>query len=266
MSTQTAAQSRRTDRFSGIWPPILIAVLFLAAWQIFVVARDIQPYLLPAPSLIVTNFFTDLSLMWAAAFYTGTTAFLGLVFGTVLGLVMALLASRFIVVNRLVTPLAAGLAAVPIIALTPILNNMFNITSRTPRVLVTMIIVLFPMFVNVTRGLLQVKPVQLELMRSMNAHPRTTLKVLRIPNAIPFFFTGLKVAAPLAVIAALVAEYFGGPQEGLGSRIASAAANTAYGRAWAYVVASIITGLIFYLVVVAAEKWTTPWTGRTQST
>jgi len=204
--------------------------------------------------------------MWAAAFYTGTTAFLGLVFGTVLGLVMALLASRFIVVNRLVTPLAAGLAAVPIIALTPILNNMFNITSRTPRVLVTMIIVLFPMFVNVTRGLLQVKPVQLELMRSMNAHPRTTLKVLRIPNAIPFFFTGLKVAAPLAVIAALVAEYFGGPQEGLGSRIASAAANTAYGRAWAYVVASIITGLIFYLVVVAVEKWTTPWTGRTQST
>jgi len=204
--------------------------------------------------------------MWAAAFYTGTTAFLGLVLGTVLGLVMALLASRFIVVNHLVTPLAAGLAAVPIIALTPILNNMFNITSRTPRVLVTMIIVLFPMFVNVTRGLLQVKPVQLELMRSMNAHPRTTLKVLRIPNAIPFFFTGLKVAAPLAVIAALVAEYFGGPQEGLGSRIASAAANTAYGRAWAYVVASIITGLIFYLVVVAVEKWTTPWTGRTRST
>jgi len=100
----------------------------------------------------------------------------------------------------------------------------------------------------------------------MNAHPRTTLKVLRIPNAIPFFFTGLKVAAPLAVIAALVAEYFGGPQEGLGSRIASAAANTAYGRAWAYVVASIITGLIFYLVVVAVEKWTTPWTGRTRST
>jgi NitT/TauT family transport system permease protein len=155
---------------------------------------------------------------------------------------------------------------VPIIALTPILNNMFNITSRTPRVLVTMIIVLFPMFVNVTRGLLQVQPVQLELMRSLNAKPRMTLRILRIPNAIPFFFTGLKIAAPLAVIAALVAEYFGGPQEGLGSRIAGAAANTAYGRAWAYVVASIITGLLFYLIVVAVEKWTTPWTGRSRST
>jgi NitT/TauT family transport system permease protein len=118
--------------------------------------------------------------------------------------------------------------------------------------------VLFPIFVNVMRGLLQVNPVQLELMRSLNAAPRTTLRVLRIPNAIPFFFTGLKIAAPLAVIAALVAEYFGGPQEGLGSRIASAAANTAYGRAWAYVLAAIITGLIFYLTIIAIERLVTP--------
>jgi NitT/TauT family transport system permease protein len=124
--------------------------------------------------------------------------------------------------------------------------------------LVTAIIVLFPIFVNVMRGLIQVNPVQLELMRSLNAAPRTTLRVLRIPNAIPFFFTGLKIAAPLAVIAALVAEYFGGPQEGLGSRIASAAANTAYGRAWAYVLAAIITGLIFYLAIIALERLVTP--------
>ncbi len=100
----------------------------------------------------------------------------------------------------------------------------------------------------------------------MNAAPRTILRVLRVPNAIPFFFTGLKIAAPLSVIAALVAEYFGGPQEGLGSRIASSAANTAYGRAWAYVVAAIITGLVFYLVTVALERWTTPWADRTRST
>lgn len=252
-------------RLKYIWPPLLIAVLFLAAWQVLVVARDIQPYLLPAPSLIGQNFFGDLALMWDTAVYTGTTAFLGLVLGTIAGILMAFLAQRFIVVNNLITPLAAGLATVPIIALTPILNNMFSITSRTPRVLVTMIIVFFPMLVNVTRGLVQVQPVQVELMRSMNAQPRTVLRILRIPNAIPFFFTGLKIAAPLSVIAALVAEYFGGPQQGLGSRIAGSAANTAYGRAWAYVVAAIITGLVFYLIVLAVERWTTPWTGRTRS-
>ena len=99
----------------------------------------------------------------------------------------------------------------------------------------------------------------------MNASPQTVLRTLRIPNAIPFFFTGMKIAAPLAVIAALVAEYFGGPQQGLGSRIASNAANTAYGRAWAYVVASIITGLLFYLAVIAVERWAAPWTGRARS-
>ena len=173
-----------------MWPPVLIAVVFLAAWQLLVVVQDIQPYLLPSPSLIATNFFRDLGLMWGATSYTGGTALLGLLFGTVLAIAAALLAQRFVVVNNLVTPLAAGLAAVPIIALTPLLNNMFNITSRTPRVLVTVIIVFFPMFVNVTRGLVQVQPVQLELMRSMNANPRTVLRVLRVPNAIPFFFTG----------------------------------------------------------------------------
>jgi NitT/TauT family transport system permease protein len=253
------------SKLKAVWPPILVAVVFLAAWQLLVVVQDIKPYLLPAPSLIASNFFSSLNLMLSTAVYTATTAALGLFFGTMIGLVMALLAQRFIVVNNLVTPLAAGLAAVPIIALTPILNNMFNITSRTPRVLVTMIIVIFPVFVNVTRGLVQVQPVQLELMRSMNAQPRTVLRLLRIPNAIPFFFTALKVAAPMAVIAALVSEYFGGPQMGLGSRIASSAANSAYGRAWAYVVASILTGLLFYLIVLAVERWAAPWTGRARS-
>ena len=252
-------------RLRAVWPPVIIALIFLSAWQLLVVVQDIKPFLLPSPSLILGNFFGDFTFMFNAAIYTGTTAILGLMFGTAVGLILALVAQRVGVVNKLITPLAAGLATVPIIALTPILNNMFSITSRTPKVLITMIIVFFPVFVNVTRGLIQVQPVQLELMRSMNARPLTVLRQLRIPNAIPFFFTALKIAAPLSVIAALVSEYFGGPQQGLGSRIASSAANTAYGRAWAYVVASIITGLIFYLIVLAVERWAAPWTGRARS-
>lgn len=253
------------SRLRAIWPPVLFTVLILAAWQLFVVARDIKPFLLPAPTLIWENFSKDVGQMTSTALYTATTALLGLVFGTIVGVVMALLAQRFVVVHRITTPLAAGLAAVPIVALTPILNNMFDIASRTPRVLVTMIIVFFPIYVNMIRGLVQVQPVQLELMRSLSASPRTILRVLRIPNAIPFFFTAMKVAAPMAVITALVAEYFGGPQLGLGARIASSAANTAYGRAWAYVLASIIVGLVFYLVVLAVERWAAPWTGRSRS-
>ena len=251
-----------SDRLKYIWPPVLIGILFVAAWQALVVVQDIKPYLLPAPSLIAENFFGDIGLMWAAALYTGTTGMRGL---STCSTFTGSSAQRVIVGDHLVMPLAAGLAAVPIIALTPILNNMFAITSRTPRVLVTAIIVFFPILVNVTRGLVQVQPVQLELMRSFNSSPRTVLRILRIPNAIPFFFTGLKIAAPLSVIAALVAEYFGGPQEGLGSRIASSASNTAYGRAWAYVIAAILTGLLFYLITLALERVATPWADRSRS-
>lgn len=252
-------------RLSLIWPPLLIGALFLLAWQALVVIQDLKPYLLPAPSLIFTTFITNLNLMWATGLYTATTAVLGLIFGTVVGIVFAMIAQRFFTFRNLMIPVAAGIAAVPIVALTPILNNMFDITSRTPRVLITAIVVFFPIFVNVYRGLTEVAPVQMELLRSMSASPRTVLRVLRIPNALPFFFTGLKVAAPLAVIAALVAEYFGGPQEGLGSKIASSAANSAYGRAWAYVVVAIIVGLAFYLVTLVLERWTTPWASRTRS-
>lgn len=254
-----------SQRLRSIWPPVVIGLAFLGLWQLIVVVNDIKPFLLPAPSFIAQNFAQTFSFIWQAGVYTATTALLGLAFGIVLGGITALVAVRFGLVSKVLMPLAAGLAAVPIVALTPILNNMFNISSRTPRVLVTMIIVFFPVFVNVARGLLQVQPVQLELMRSLNAEPRAVFRKLRMPNAIPFFLTALKVAAPLAVITALVSEYFGGPQEGLGARIASSAANTAYGRAWAYVVAAIVVGLLFYLAVLALERWATPLTGRARS-
>ena len=252
-------------RISLIWPPLLLGALFLLAWQALVVIQDLKPYLLPAPSLIFTTFISNLNLMWSTGIYTATTAVLGIFFGTLVGILLAMVAQRFFVFRNLMIPVAAGIAAVPIVALTPILNNMFDITSRTPRVLITAIVVFFPIFVNVYRGLTAIPPVQLELLRSLSATPRTVLRVLRIPNALPFFFTGLKVAAPLAVIAALVAEYFGGPQEGLGSKIAASAANTAYGRAWAYVVVAIIVGLAFYLITLALERVATPWAGRTRS-
>ena len=150
------------------------AVVFLGAWQLFVVVQDIKPYLLPAPSRSLTNFFTDIELMSSTAVYTGTKALLGLFFGTLLGLAAGARSpsgSSSSTISS--TPLAAGARSrADRCPRRPILNNMFNITSRTPRVLVTMIIVFFPVFVNVLRGLVQVQPVQLELMRSMNARPR----------------------------------------------------------------------------------------------
>jgi NitT/TauT family transport system permease protein len=127
------------QRLRSVWPPVLIAVVLLAAWQLLVVIQDIKPYLLPAPSLIASNFFSDVGLMWAAALYTGTTALLGLMFGTVLGILAALLAQRFVVVNNLVTRLPRA-SAVPIIA-DPASQQHVQHHEPHSRVLVTVIII-----------------------------------------------------------------------------------------------------------------------------
>jgi NitT/TauT family transport system permease protein len=244
-------------RARQVLPPVVVGVGFLLLWELFVKARDIKPYLLPAPSLVWDQIQDNWDQIWKATLATGRNALAGLVIGTVLGTVMALVASRFF--SEMMLPLAAAISAMPIIALAPMFNNMFSSTSAIPRRLIVTIIVFFPIFVNVLKGLTQVQPTQLELMRSYAASDSAVSRKVRMPNALPFLFTGLKLAASLCVIAAVVAEYFGGLQNGLGSRITSAASNSAYGRAWAYVAASCALGLIFYLASVLLERVAMPW-------
>jgi NitT/TauT family transport system permease protein len=250
----------------GAWlralvPPLVVGVGFLALWEWFVTARDIKPYLLPKPSAVWDQIVDNWDGIVSAAKVTGANALVGLIAGVALGVIMAFIASRFRVFRDMTTPLAAALNAVPIIALTPMFNSMFATTSSIPRRLVVTIVVFFPIFVNVLRGLTQVDPIHTELMRSYAAGEWTILRRVRLPNALPYLFTGLKVASSLCVIAAVVAEYFGGIQNGLGSRITSAAASTAYDRAWAYVTAACALGLIFYLAASLAERLARPWLG-----
>jgi NitT/TauT family transport system permease protein len=247
------------QRLSRALPAIVVGVGFLALWELFVRARDIQPFLLPAPSLIWEQFTDRLGDIGKTTRATGTNALVGLVLGTVLGIVMALVSSRVRFLRDMVIPLAAAVNAMPIVALAPMFNNIFSSTSAIPRRLVVTIIVFFPIFINVLRGLTQVDPLHDELLRSYAASERERITKLRIPAAIPFLCTGLKVAAPLCVIAAVVSEYFGGLQNGLGSRITSAASNSAYGRAWAYVLGACLLGLAFYLASVAIERLAMPW-------
>jgi len=115
-------------------------------------------------------------------------------------------------------------------------------------------VVFAPVFVNTLRGLRQVQPVHRDLMRAYAATPAQLTRAVTVPGALPFLFTGLRIASSTAVISAVVAEYFGGLQNGLGSRITSAAANSAYARAWAFVLGAIVLGLVFYLAAYAAER------------
>jgi len=249
-------------RTRAILPPIVVGVAALAGWQATVTLGRIAPFILPAPSEIWTEFVEQRVNIWNAALASGTNALIGLIGGSVVAVLVALAAARWRPLSDVSIPFAAVVNALPIIALAPILNNMFETTSSIPRRLVAAIIVFFPVFLNTLRGLREVDPIHQELMRTYAASGWTFAVKVRLPGALPYVFTGLRQASSLAVIAAVVAEYFGGLQTGLGSRITSAAAFTAYPRAWAFVVGACLLGLAFYLTTLLLERLAMPWRSR----
>ncbi|WP_433307146.1 ABC transporter permease [Actinoplanes sp. CA-030573] len=245
-----------------VLPPVIVGIVAIVAWQLTVTLGRIAPFILPAPSAIWSELVEQRRNVFQAALASGENALIGLVLGGVAGVLMAMAASRFRPLADVSIPFAAVVSALPIIALAPILNNMFETTSSIPRRLVAAIIVFFPVFLNTLRGLREVDPIHQELMRTYAASGWTFARKVRLPGALPYVFTGLRQASSLAVIAAVVAEYFGGLQNGLGSRITSAAAFTAYPRAWAFVVGACLLGLVFYLTTLLLERLAMPWRAR----
>jgi NitT/TauT family transport system permease protein len=235
-------------------PPLLFGVLFLAGWQGFVRAADVRSYVLPAPSDIWSAAVDAHTRIIAAAQTSGLNALVGLVAGVVGGVLLAAIATRLPVLGGAITPLVAALAAMPIVALAPLLNNMYSPLSSLPRREVVAISAFVPVFINVLRGLSRLTPVHRELMASYAASGTAVLRTIRVPSALPYFFTGLRVASSLAVIAAVVSEYFGGLQNGLGSRITSSVGATDYPAAWASVLGAVILGLLFYVGALLLER------------
>ncbi|WP_345710644.1 ABC transporter permease, partial [Kineococcus glutinatus] len=188
----------------------------------------------------------------------GTTALVGLLAGSAAGVVAAVLSARLRLLEEVLGPLAAAANTMPIIALAPVFNAMFGSTSPVPRRLVVAVAVFFPLYVTTVRGLREVSAVHLDLLRTCAAGGWQTTRYVRLPSALPHLFTGLRLASSLAVIAAVVAEYFGGLQDGLGARITSAASATAYPRAWAYVVGAVLLGLASYLAALLLERLVIP--------
>ena len=244
----------KTSALRSVWPPVALGLVVLVLWQVLVVTADIQPYLLPAPTAILTQLGLIAPVLWPAVLATGLNALVGLVAGSILAIALALMASRLRFVDELVTPVVAAIAVIPIVALAPVLTTMFGATSESPRRVIVAIVVFVPVFVNTLRGLRQVLPVHRDLMRAYAASGMQISRTVTIPGALPYVFTGLNIASSLAVISAIVAEYFGGLQNGLGARITSAASNSAYPRAWAHVFGAIVLGVIFYVATLLLEK------------
>jgi NitT/TauT family transport system permease protein len=257
--------SSSTRAARTVLPPLLFGVGFLALWEAAVKVFDLKLYFLAPPSKIFAKFVDNAGHVWDAARLSGTNALVGLVAGTALGIAMSFALSRYRLLHELVTPLAIALNAVPIFVLVTVFNNMFSITSEVPRRLMVTLVVYFIVLVNVAKGLTQVNATHVELMRSYAASETAILRKLRVPNAVPYLFTALKVAAPVAVITAFVSEYFGGSQNGLGYGITSNISISKNDTAWAYVFGACLLGLGFYLVSILLENVATPGGGNDRS-
>jgi len=158
-----------------------------------------------------------------------------------------------------VLPLAIAINAIPIIAFAPVANNWLGITSPLSKMAVAAALVYFPIMINVLRGLTQVEGSALELMRSYAASPAAVTTQLRVPNALPYFLTGLKIATTLSLIGAVVGEYFGGLSATLGRVVVSAASSLRFDVTWAAILVVSLCGIVLYLGVVVLERVLIPW-------
>ncbi|RQP12521.1 MAG: ABC transporter permease subunit [Microbacteriaceae bacterium] len=243
----------RLAQWLRVASPIGVGVLMLVAWALYVEFGN-APRMLPSPIAVGEEFGLRWGIIWDDMVITATNALIGLTVGAILAVVLAGLAAAWRPIDGMLAPLVAALAVIPIVAITPILNTMFGASSQFGRQAVAMIAAFIPVFVNVLRGLRQTKPVHRDLMRASAASSGQTFRMLTLPTAMPYLMTGLRVAASLAVIAALVAEYFGGPSDGIGTSIATYAKSGRAALAWAYVGGGILIGLVFFLITAFLER------------
>ncbi|MFJ7751647.1 ABC transporter permease [Arthrobacter sp. NPDC097144] len=254
-ATSPALLGRALDGGKQAALPLLLGAAAVLLWQGAVSLFAVPPFVLPGPFAIAAEFAANLGNIASASLVTGTNALAGLVAGAVIGVLAAVVAAFLPVFDRLAGPTVTALSVVPIVAVAPVLYTMFGAGEEAPRQIVAGIAVFVPVYVNSLRGFRQVLPVHRDLMRSYAAGRWQVTRAVTLPSAVPYMFTGLRIASSLAVISALIAEYFGGPVGGLGKSITSAAAGSNYTLAWAYVLGAVVVGLLFFGATAALEKY-----------
>ena len=246
-------------------PAATLFIGVLAGWELVVRAFSVKQFLLPAPSAIASALLEHRDELAAAAGSTLYEAVGGFAIGSVAAIAVALATARWTAARTALMPFAIAANSVPIIAFAPIMNNWFGVLNPLSKMMVVAVLVFFPIMINTVRGLTLVDPASLELMRSYAASEIGILLRLRIPNSLPFVFTALKVSATLALIGAIVAEYFGGAQSVLGQYIITEAAFFRFANAWAAVVIASVSSIAFFVIILALERLAIPWHASARS-
>jgi NitT/TauT family transport system permease protein len=249
---QSAQGESRTARILPAAATLILAVL---AAEAILRAYAVPTGLIPAPSKVAQSLWAARTVLLQDAYYTFVLeALLGFVVGTLAGLGLALLAVRFRILERGVLPYAALLSSVPIVALAPVVIKAAGLGWPSKTIIVA-ITVLFPVVINAVRGLQSAQPMHLDLMHSYAASPAQIFREVRWPSALPFIFTALRVSSTLALINAIVAEFFGTEGHGLGFRIQIEVGRFGLDIVWAAIVVASVIGISFYLFISALERF-----------
>ena len=253
----------RVAALNGRWAGMATAALFgawvLLFWEILVRALDVPRVLLPAPSLVVTSMADHAPKLWGDFVQTvGKAVLIGWALGCGLGFLVAIAIDRLPFLQRGLLPVASLTSAVPLVGVAPIAVMWFGFEWPS-KAAVVVLMTFFPMLVSTLAGLKAAGKLELELMHSYAASYARTLLALRLPAALPFIFGALKVNATLALIGAIVAEFFGSPTSGLGFRISTEAARMNMPLVWGAIVVAALTGSLAYALLVALERRAAFW-------
>lgn len=263
VATGAALLIRRLARLEGrvlsLAAPLAFGATVLVLWEILVTGYEVPMVLLPAPSAIAARIGASAGMLWTDFAQTFLKSVLsGYAIGCGAGFLLAIVADRIPFLRRGLLPIGNLVAALPVIGIAPIMVMWFGFDWQS-KAAVVVAMTLFPMLVNTTAGLAAASAMERDLMRSYAATRGQMLLKLQLPAALPFIFTALKVNAPLALIGAIVAEFFGSPTAGMGFRISTEASKLAMDTVWAEIAVAALAGSAFYGAVALAERAATFW-------
>ena len=257
----TAAAWQRLEQRARDWlPGVVVFALGIVAWQWFLPdVLHVKSFLLPRFSAVISTFWHERDTLWGAGWFTFKEALGGFALGSGCAFVSALVLARWRPLGNALMPYMIAANAVPIIAFAPITNAWFGILSPWSKIVIAAVLCFFPVVVNTLRGLTSVPRESIELMHSYAASETEIFRRVRIPTALPFVFTALKVASVLAMIGAVVGDYFGGSTTALGVQIQNSVALARYETAWASILVASLLGLAFYGTIAIAERFVLSW-------
>ncbi len=259
MNVRLANGPARQTKAVQIAVPLLFGLTILVVWELLVRGLAVPAVILPPPSAIAARFVENAGILWQDFVQTVLKGALsGYLIGVAAALGTAVLVDRFDYLRRGLLPIGNFVAALPIVGIAPILVMWFGFDWQS-KAAVVVVMVFFPVLVNAVAGLADTTQMQRDLMRTYGAGYWTTLTKLRLPAAMPFIFNGLKIATTLALIGAIVAEFFGSPTQGLGFRISTSFGKLAVDTVWAVIVVAALAGSAFYGAVTMIERGATFW-------